>query len=39
VIEPSPPSPPPGCVVLKPDCICDIQGQNCYWIFHCVRTN
>lgn len=37
VIEPSPPSPPPGCVSLEPDCICDVQGQSCYWIFHCVR--
>jgi hypothetical protein len=37
VIEPSPPSPPPGCISMEPDCICDVQGQACHWIFHCIR--
>jgi hypothetical protein len=39
VIQPSPPSPPPGCAALTPDCICDVQGQDCHWIFHCVIPN
>jgi hypothetical protein len=37
VIKPSvPPALPPGCVELVPDCICDDQGQNCRWIYHCI---
>ena len=38
VIKPNPPPLPAGCVDVTPDCICDEQGQNCRWIFHCVLS-
>jgi len=38
VIKPNSPPLPAGCVDVKPDCICDEQGQNCRWIFHCVQS-
>jgi hypothetical protein len=36
VIKPNPPPLPAGCVDVVPDCICDAQGQDCHWIFHCI---
>jgi len=38
VISPNPPTPPPGCLSMEPDCICDVQGQDCHWVFHCIRS-
>ncbi len=39
VIKPNPPPLPAGCTEVVPDCICDAQGQDCHWIFHCITTS
>jgi hypothetical protein len=28
---------PLGCKDLKPECVCDSQGQNCHWVWVCVK--
>lgn len=36
-IVPIKPIPPIGCRDLRPQCVCDGQGQNCYWTWICVK--
>ena len=31
------PIPPIGCRDMRPVCECDSSGQNCRWIWICVR--
>ncbi len=28
---------PLGCRDLVPQCVCDANGQHCYWEWRCVR--
>jgi hypothetical protein len=28
---------PLGCKDLRPECVCDSQGQNCHWEWVCVK--
>lgn len=36
-IVPIKPIPPVGCKDLKPECQCDERGQNCKWVWKCVK--
>jgi hypothetical protein len=36
-IVPIKPIPPIGCKDLAPQCVCDSNGQNCYWTWVCVK--
>lgn len=36
-MKPIPPIPPIGCKSVVPVCSCDLNGQNCHWIFECIR--
>jgi hypothetical protein len=36
-VVPVKPVPPVGCKDLKPECVCDSNGQNCHWDWVCVK--
>lgn len=36
-IKPLKPLKPLYCPEMKAICVCDVQGQNCYWIWVCVK--
>jgi hypothetical protein len=36
-VVPVKPVPPVGCKDLKPECVCDSNGQNCHWEWVCVK--
>ena len=36
-LEPLKPLVPLGCRDIVPECVCDVYGQNCHWVWYCVR--
>jgi hypothetical protein len=36
-VVPIKPVPPVGCKDLRPECVCDSNGQNCHWDWVCVK--
>lgn len=36
-LKPIKPVPPVGCRDLVAVCVCDSQGRNCHWEWHCVQ--
>jgi hypothetical protein len=35
-ILPIKPIPPIGCKDLRPECVCDADGNNCHWDWVCI---